>query len=127
MKASLSNWRTVHERYFESHDGSRLFYRYWPALNSPVGPAIILLHRGHEHSGRVQHIVEGLNLPDFAMFAWDARGHGRSASASDDPHSFGTLVKDLDTFVRHVSSKYGIPFESIAVIGQSVGAVLATA
>jgi alpha-beta hydrolase superfamily lysophospholipase/SAM-dependent methyltransferase len=119
--------RTPHERHFETGGGTRLFYRYWPAVNAPIGPAIILLHRGHEHSGRVQHIVEELNLPDFAMFAWDARGHGRSASASDDPHSFGTLVKDLDAFVRHVASTYGIPFESIAVIGQSVGAVLAAA
>ena len=119
--------RTVHERYFETDDGTRLFYRYWPALNAPIGPAIILLHRGHEHSGRVQHIVEELNLPNFAMFAWDARGHGRSASATGSSPSFGTLVKDVDSFVRHVSSTYGIPFESIAVIGQSVGGVLAAA
>ena len=119
--------RTMQERHFETSNGTRLFYRYWPSVNAPIGPAIILLHRGHEHSGRVQHIVEELNLPGFAMFAWDARGHGQSASAIDDPHNFGTLVKDLDGFVRHVSSAYGIPLESIAVIGQSVGAVVAAA
>jgi alpha-beta hydrolase superfamily lysophospholipase len=125
--ASPAKTRAPHERYFETANGTRLFYRYWPAVNAPVGPAIILLHRGHEHSGRVQHIVEELNLPGFAMFAWDARGHGQSASLIDDPHSFGTLVKDLDDFVRHVSATYCIPSESIAMIGQSVGGVLAAA
>jgi alpha-beta hydrolase superfamily lysophospholipase len=119
--------RTMHERHFKTGNGTRLFYRYWPAVNAPIGPAIVLLHRGHEHSGRVQHIVEELNLPGFAMFAWDARGHGQSASSIDATHSCGTLVKDLDDFIRHVSSTYNIPFESIVVIGQSVGAVLAAA
>jgi alpha-beta hydrolase superfamily lysophospholipase/SAM-dependent methyltransferase len=125
-EAGSAKTRTAHERYFEAQDGTRLFYRYWPALTSPVGPGIILLHRGHEHSGRLQHIVEELDLPNFAMFAWDARGHGRSISAGDSP-SFGTLVKDLDAFAHHISSTYRVPFESMAIISQSVGSVLASA
>jgi alpha-beta hydrolase superfamily lysophospholipase/SAM-dependent methyltransferase len=115
--------RIAQEGYFKSGDGNMLFYRYWPALASPADRAIILLHRGHEHSGRVQHIVDELNLPGFAMFAWDARGHGLSASAPTG--GFATLVRDLDAFVRHVSSSYAIPMESIAIIGQSVGSVIA--
>ena len=124
---STTKMRTMHERYFETDDGTRLFYRYWPAVNAPIGPAIILLHRGHEHSGRVQHIVEELRLPGFAMFAWDARGHGQSESAFGNSPSFGTLIKDVDSFVRHVSSTYGIPVESITIVSQSVGSVLAAA
>jgi alpha-beta hydrolase superfamily lysophospholipase len=58
------------------------------------------------------------------MFAWDARGHGRSLELRDTNSTLGTLVKDVDTFVRHVSGMYGIPVENIAVLGQSVGAVL---
>jgi alpha-beta hydrolase superfamily lysophospholipase/SAM-dependent methyltransferase len=120
---NMSTSRVAKERYFESTDGSSLFYRFWPPVNGPVGPAIILLHRGHEHSGRVQHIVDELNLPGFAMFAWDARGHGLSASAPTG--GFATIIKDLDAFVHHVSSSYAIPMESIAVLGQSVGSVVA--
>jgi alpha-beta hydrolase superfamily lysophospholipase/SAM-dependent methyltransferase len=124
---SSTKTRAAHERYFETDDGTRLFYRYWPAVNAPIGPAIILLHRGHEHSGRLQHFVDEINLPGFAMFAWDARGHGRSASDTGNSPSFGTFVKDVDAFARHVSSTYGIPFESIAIVSQSVGSVLAAA
>ena len=70
--------RIEFERFFEAHDGARLFYRYWPAVSGGDQNAIVLLHRGHEHSGRMTHVVEELDLPNFAMFAWDARGHGRS-------------------------------------------------
>jgi len=33
-----------------------------------------MFHRGHEHSGRLAHLVDELDLPDCDFFAWDARG-----------------------------------------------------
>ena len=111
------------EKSFTAHDGTVLFYRYWPAAAKP-DRALILFHRGHEHSGRLQHIVDELELPQFAMFAWDARGHGRSPGARGDSPSFAASVKYVDAFVRHVCSEYGIAAENVAVIAQSVGAVL---
>jgi alpha-beta hydrolase superfamily lysophospholipase len=116
--------RIAEERFFTADDGSQLFYRYWPPLYGRATQAVILFHRGHEHSGRLQHIVDELDLLDIAMFAWDARGHGRSLDERDSRTTLGTLVKDVDTFVHHVSSTYGIPVENIAVLGQSVGGVL---
>ena len=70
--------RAFEERTFKTHDGEQLFYRYWPATHGCATRAVALFHRGHEHSGRLQHIVDGLGLAEYAMFAWDARGHGRS-------------------------------------------------
>ncbi|HLY91683.1 MAG TPA: bifunctional alpha/beta hydrolase/class I SAM-dependent methyltransferase [Candidatus Angelobacter sp.] len=119
--------RTAELRYFEATDRSRIFYRYWPALTGPSANAVILLHRGHEHSGRVEHLVDELGLPSFNMFAWDARGHGRSAVTAPGSGSFATLVRDLDDFFRHISATYGIPAENIAIVGQSVSAALAAA
>ena len=69
--------RPAEERTFKTHDGEELFYRRWPAA-SAADRAIVIFHRGHEHSGRLQHIVDELGLDDFDLFAWDARGHGRS-------------------------------------------------
>ena len=119
--------RLPEERFFRAPDGTFLFYRHWPSANENDDEprAIILLHRGHEHSGRMQHIVEELDLPGFAMFAWDARGHGRSPLRQGDRPALGTFVKDLDTFAHHVSRSYGIPMQSIAILAQSVGSVLA--
>jgi len=116
--------RPVEEHKFLTHDGVELFYRFWPAAGTPRG-AVVLLHRGHEHSGRVAHLADELDLPDFAFFAWDARGHGRSPGERGFSPSLGTSVRDVQTFVDHIAKMHGIAIEDMAVIAQSVGAVLA--
>jgi len=125
--------RTPEERFFTTRDGTCLFYRYWPPIGGPPNQAIVLFHRGHEHSGRLQHIVDELDLPSTAIFAWDARGHGRSVDAKPaqkngaKPATIGILVKDVDDFVHHISASFDIAVEDIAIVGQSVGGVLAAA
>ncbi len=69
--------RDVQELRFTTHDGVELFYRHWPASRpAPDGTrqAVLLFHRGHEHSGRIAHLVDELDLPEYDFFAWDARG-----------------------------------------------------
>jgi alpha-beta hydrolase superfamily lysophospholipase len=112
------------ERHFETHDGVELFYRHWPHTQSPARGAVMLFHRGHEHSGRMAHLVDELNLPNFDFFAWDARGHGRSPGVRGFSPSLGTTVRDIQTFVEHLQATYGVDNENIFVIAQSVGAVL---
>ena len=118
--------RAAHEKQFSTHDDTHLFYRHWPRVSGePAERALVLLHRGHEHSGRLQHVVDELGLDDFACFAWDARGHGCSPGARGDSPSFAASVKDVDYFIRHISTVYSIPMANIVVIAQSVGGVLA--
>jgi alpha-beta hydrolase superfamily lysophospholipase/SAM-dependent methyltransferase len=121
------------ERTFVSFDGTELFYRCWTREDPdaeaarPLRRAVVLFHRGHEHSGRWQEFVERLDMGDAAVFAWDARGHGRSPGERGWAPDFATLVKDADAFVRHVSREYRIAVEEMAVVAHSVGAVVATA
>lgn len=119
----MKNQRIAQENTFRTHDDVDLFYRYWPATGPRRG-AIVMFHRGHEHSGRNAYLVDELNLPDFDFFAWDARGHGRSPGTRGDSPSLGTSVRDIQTFIDHISATHGIAQEDIAVLGQSVGAVL---
>ncbi|MGN6182329.1 MAG: bifunctional alpha/beta hydrolase/class I SAM-dependent methyltransferase [Thermoanaerobaculia bacterium] len=111
---------TVQELHAPIEPGLDLFYRAW---NTTAKRAVILVHRGHEHSGRLIDVVDELNLQDTAVFAWDARGHGRSPGDRGYAPSFARLVKDLDVFVRHISSTHNIALENIIVLGHSVGAV----
>ncbi|WP_313532428.1 bifunctional alpha/beta hydrolase/class I SAM-dependent methyltransferase [Shinella sp.] len=113
------------EKAFASHDGVELFYRFWPARSGTAKGAIVLLHRGHEHSGRVAHIAEELGLADFAFYAWDARGHGRSPGERGHSPSFAHSVRDLDCFVRYIRETDGFTMDQVVVLAQSVGAVLA--
>ena len=105
-----------------SWDGAQLFYRAW-IPPQPTEKALLLFHRGHEHSGRWAEFVEMLGLDDVAIFAWDARGHGRSAGERGAAENFGTMVKDVDAFVRHVSEHHGFALENMIVLAHSVGAV----
>ncbi len=59
--------RGATEHTFATHDGVELFYRHWPAQTVKAKGAIVLFHRGHEHSGRMAHLVDELDLPDFAL------------------------------------------------------------
>ena len=72
------------EKYFRSADDTELFYRYCPAKDASCDKAIVLFHRGHEHSGRMMFVAEELGFDDFAYFAWDARGHGLSPGERGD-------------------------------------------
>lgn len=118
--------RPVQLHSFTTHDGVELSYRHWPATAPGDGPrqAVVLFHRGHEHGGRMAHLVDELELPHCDFFAWDARGHGLSPGARGDSPSFATNVRDVQTFVEHIDSQHGIAEEDLAVVAQSVGAVI---
>lgn len=118
--------REPQEHSFTLRDGAELFYRSW-APAAPSDRAIILFHRGHEHSARWQDFIDRIELDDCWFFAWDARGHGRSPGDRGYAESFGQIVKDADEFVHHVTSAHNIPLENTAAVGQSVGAVVAAA
>lgn len=129
LATSTTPPHTAESHYFLSHDATQLYYQHWPSNSNPQQSsekkAIILFHRGHEHSGRMAHLVKELELPDFDCFAWDARGHGQSPGERGDAPSFSACVKDIQYFVDHIQQQYGIASQNIAIIAQSVGAVLA--
>ena len=110
------------EHTMTSWDGTELFYRAWIPCE-PSDKAILLFHRGHEHSGRWQQIVDLLGLKDIAIFAWDARGHGRSPGERGAANNFADVIRDVDAFTHHISSDYNIPIENMIVLAHSLAAV----
>src|SRR5438270_444470 len=104
LEPAVRSALVCHERTFATWDGAQLFYRAWlPA--EKTDKALVLFHRGHEHSGRLAQFVEELGLTDVAVFAWDARGHGRSPGERGYAHGFADVVRDMDCFVRHVCAE----------------------
>jgi len=120
-----NKWRQTGD-HFDSWDGTQLFYRRWRSTDSS-DKALIFLHRGHEHSGRITQQVEEFGLADFQAFSWDMRGHGQSPGERGHTENYYDHVRDLDAFVKYVSRKYGIPVENMAVVANSIGAVTAAA
>lgn len=122
--ASEDTTRQAIESSFVASDGQRIAYRYWAPRDSS-DQAVLLFHRGHEHSGRWQQFVDQSKLDDCWFFAWDARGHGKTEGERGAAESFGRMVRDADEFACHIAAEFGIEIADMAVVGQSVGAVLA--
>ncbi len=118
--------RQPSENQFALSDGASLFYRFWPACVGRKCGVVVMFHRGHEHSGRLQHIVDELGLEAFDFYAWDARGHGRSPGERGYSPSLARSVRDVDEFVAFAARNSGVPISDVAVVAQSVGAVLAS-
>ncbi|OAI53229.1 hypothetical protein AYO44_16145 [Planctomycetaceae bacterium SCGC AG-212-F19] len=107
-------------------DGTDLFYRAW-LPERPTANALLLFHRGHEHSGRWEETVAALGLDDVAVFAWDQRGHGRSPGARGSAPDLGTVIRDAEEWACHLVAAHGIVLEETVVLAHSVGAVIAAA
>jgi alpha-beta hydrolase superfamily lysophospholipase/SAM-dependent methyltransferase len=114
------------EHTMRSWDDAQIFYRVWMPPG-PVNKALLLFHRGHEHSGRWEETVQSLNLEGCAVFAWDQRGHGQSAGERGHAPGLAAVIKDADVFARHVCQEHGVSMRDMVVIAHSVGAVIASA
>lgn len=128
MTSVTSDAWIKNESGFYTADQTRLFFRCWqPKMTRADGVkrAFVFLHRGHEHSGRIQTLVEQFNYHNDWAFAWDARGHGYSPGERGDAPSFEILANDFDLFIKHLQQTYQIELENIVIVANSVGAVIA--
>jgi alpha-beta hydrolase superfamily lysophospholipase len=108
---------------FTTDDGLALHYKTWNVQGATR--ALVLLHRGHEHADRWDTVVPSLAMPDTAIYAWEARGHGQSPGRRGHAAGFMEYVRDLDTFFHHLQTQHGLVPESTVVVAHSVGAVVA--
>lgn len=108
---------------FTTDDGLSLHYRTWNVDGAKR--ALMLLHRGHEHADRWDTVVPSLAMPDTAIYAWEARGHGQSPGRRGHAAGFMEYVRDLDTFFHHLQTAHGLVPEKTVVVAHSVGAVIA--
>ncbi|MBT9582535.1 bifunctional alpha/beta hydrolase/class I SAM-dependent methyltransferase [bacterium] len=116
--------RQSSEHHFTTGDGASLFYRAW-LPSTPPQRALLLFHRGHEHSARMQPLVDGLQLEDYAIFAWDQRGCGHSPGPRGHARSLAQLEQDMQAFLDHLCEQHSLQPENIVVIAHSVAAVVA--
>ncbi len=111
----------IEERYYHSKDGSKIFYR--SAIPENPIASIVILHGYAEHSGRYLHVMEYFAGKDFAVFAPDERGHGRTAKTLGDIESFRLVLEDVDILVTQASEKF--PTRPVFMLGHSMGGLLA--
>ena len=109
--------------HFNSFDGSEIFYRKWNF--KPSQKSVIIIHRGHEHSERLNDIATSSQFSEYNIFAFDLRGHGHTKTETSSV--FMDYVRDLDAFAHYLKSAYAIPSTDMFVIANSIGGVIASA
>jgi alpha-beta hydrolase superfamily lysophospholipase len=110
---------------FTTDDDLSLHYKAWNVQGA--SRALLLLHRGHEHADRWDSVIPSLEMPDTAIYAWEARGHGQSPGKRGHGPGFMQYVRDLDAFFQHLKNAHGLNPERTVVVAHSVGAVVAAA
>ncbi len=109
---------------FKSFDNIKLFYREWEHEVESNGRILIILHRGHEHSGRLENIVAKPEFEGYKIFSYDNRGHGHTEAEAS--YEFMHFIRDLDAFVSFICEKEGKKQEDIFIIANSVAGVTAS-
>src|ERR1051326_8866131 len=96
-----------------------IYERSWPVADAKGAVAIV--HGLGEPSGRYEHVAAALNAANYAAYAMDVRGHGRSAGF---PHNMGEdvnqLVTDVESFCIGVRESYAKTF----LLAHSMGTLL---
>ncbi len=108
---------------FKSFDECELFYREWESEKKSNGRILIILHRGHEHSKRLEDIAKKPEFAGYKIYSYDNRGHGETKVEA--AYEFMDLVRDLDAFVTFVCKKEQKKQEDIFIIANSVSGVTA--
>ncbi|ASS39625.1 bifunctional alpha/beta hydrolase/class I SAM-dependent methyltransferase [Fusobacterium sp. oral taxon 203] len=109
--------------YFNTFDGNKIFYRKWNFKKDKK--TLIIIHRGHEHSERLNELTQDKKFLKYNIFAYDLRGHGYTETKTS-PNAMD-YVRDLDSFVKHLKNEYQIKEENIFIVANSIGGVILSA
>jgi acylglycerol lipase len=104
--------------------GLTLHGRSWLPDHDPDA-VIVLAHGLGEHSGRYDVLAAELTAHDFAVYALDHRGHGRSGGARANIDRFAHLVSDFCAFAGRAAKQH--PGAPVYVLGHSMGGAIALA
>lgn len=102
--------------------GAKLFGQAWLPAKAPK--AIILLAHGYaEHLGRYDHVAKAFTDADFAVYAIDHWGHGRSDGTRGFVPHFSVFLDGMAALLDHVS--YTHPNTPRILLGHSMGGLIA--
>ncbi|MFH1208932.1 MAG: alpha/beta hydrolase [Candidatus Omnitrophota bacterium] len=119
MADSRAGWI---QDYFKSRDGTKIFYRFYPAPGARH--TVIMLHGYGEHSGRYEKFPGKMGRLSAQFAVMDFRGMGRSEGVRGDVGSFEDYLGDITAFVEHLRKKHSIPPKFI-LLGHSLGGLVA--
>ena len=107
---------------FTARDGTQLLTRHWAPTDAPKA-VVVIMHGLKDYSGRYAELAGELVADGYGVYAFDLRGHGRSAGPRVAPDHWFDYVDDLDRFLTLVEQRE--PGKPIFLFGHSMGGLIA--
>lgn len=101
-----------------------LYAQAWLPEGEPRA-VLVVSHGLAEHSGRYAQFAEYFAARDYAVYAIDHRGHGKSTGSRANIERFSYVVSDLGAFVGRAQRQH--PDASSFLVGHSMGGAIALA
>jgi alpha-beta hydrolase superfamily lysophospholipase len=105
----------------QAKDGLKLHANDW-SPGQPPKAVVCLVHGLGEHSGRYAHVAQALNRAEYAVLAFDLRGHGQSGGPRGHTPSSEAFIEDIDCLLEEASRRY--PGKPQFLYGHSLGGAL---
>jgi len=115
-------YQHTHNHFFAASDYCRIFWQKW-IPEGPVRAVFIFQHGLGEHSRRYQNLLNAMQDSSVALYAMDARGHGRSEGIRGHVDPFGQYADDLHQLVQLAKEEQQV--QKVFLLGHSLGAVIA--
>ena len=106
---------------FKGTVGLELYYQSWHP-EGEVRAILVIVHGLGGHSGLYGNIVKHLIPQNYAVYAFDLRGNGRSPGQRGYINAWAEFREDLQAFVQLIKTQY--PEQPLFLLGHSVGAVI---
>lgn len=104
--------------YLTSRDDRQLYARCWHT-QKPAKGVLGIVHGLGEHSGRYEYLADQLTQHQFAVFAFDHRGHGKSPGQRGHVETYDAVLNDITCLLEKMTDAN--PAAPRFLLGQSLG------
>ena len=112
-----------HEERIDSSKGIKIFLRSWRPGPEPRA-VVVICHGVNSHGGQYRWVAEQLAAADFAVYALDLRGRGKSDGERFYVEHVEDYVSDVAAVVKLAKSRHaGLP---VFLLGHSAGGVVSS-
>jgi acylglycerol lipase len=109
--------------HFSGARGKQIYHQAWLPPGKPKA-VLMIVHGLAEHGGRYMNVVDYFVPKNYAVYALDLVGHGRSEGTRAHVERFQDIIDDLETF--HGLIKKEQPRTPVFLVGHSMGGLIAS-
>lgn len=121
-KSSSSLNSTRSEGQFLGFDKEKLYFQKWSHPKAKA--SLVITHGQAEHSGCYLRLVEALKELEIDIYAWDLRGHGKSAGLRGYAPHFSSYCEDFQLFLSLLTQQQNLMKNPIILLGHSMGGLI---